>query len=88
VCSSLLPGFLYAEMDDAQDDSWRGNFMAWLYLVAKPSHTGVDVDRLACPLHHPTVCSCQMRGQSLPPGIVLSLQKAVAYFGGCEALPG
>jgi hypothetical protein len=21
----------------------------WLYLVVKPSHVGVDVDRLACP---------------------------------------
>jgi hypothetical protein len=29
----------------------------WLYFAAKPSHVGVDVDRLACPLHHPTVCS-------------------------------
>jgi hypothetical protein len=25
----------------------------WLYLPAKPSHVGVDVDGLACPLHHP-----------------------------------
>jgi hypothetical protein len=26
----------------------------WLYLVAKPSHTGVDVDKPSCPLHRPT----------------------------------
>jgi hypothetical protein len=29
----------------------------WPYLVAKPSHVGVDVDGLACPLHRPTACS-------------------------------
>jgi hypothetical protein len=28
-----------------------------LYLAAKPSHMGVDVDGLACPLHRPIVCS-------------------------------
>jgi hypothetical protein len=25
----------------------------WRYLAANPSHMGVDVDGLACPLHHP-----------------------------------
>jgi hypothetical protein len=35
-----------------------------LYLVAKPSHVGADVDGLACSLHHPTVCSRQRGGQS------------------------
>jgi hypothetical protein len=29
----------------------------WLYLVAKPSHMGVNVYGLAYPLHRPTVCS-------------------------------
>jgi hypothetical protein len=29
----------------------------WLYLYAKPSLVGVDVDGLACPLHCPTACS-------------------------------
>jgi hypothetical protein len=58
-------------MDDARDDSWRGSFVVWLYLVAKPSHVGVDVDALACPLHRPMVHSCQMSGQGLPPGAVL-----------------
>jgi hypothetical protein len=27
-CSSPLPGFLDAEVDDAWDVSWRGSFMA------------------------------------------------------------
>ena len=34
-------------MVDVQDDSWRGCFTVWLYLAAKPSHLGVDVDGLA-----------------------------------------
>jgi hypothetical protein len=28
-----------------------------LYLAAKPSHMGIDVDGLACLLHHPTSCN-------------------------------
>jgi hypothetical protein len=46
--------------------------VVWLHLAAKPSHVGVDVDGLACPLHRPTVHSYQMRGQGLLPDIVLS----------------
>jgi hypothetical protein len=61
-CSSLLSGFLDADVDDTRDDSCRGSFMVWLYLVAKPSHVGIDVDGLSCPLHRPTIRSCQMRG--------------------------
>jgi hypothetical protein len=34
----------------------------WPYLVAKPSHTGVDVDGLAYLLYRPTTCSHQSRG--------------------------
>jgi hypothetical protein len=30
-----------------------------LYLAAKPSHVGVNVDGLAYLLHHPTTCSRQ-----------------------------
>jgi hypothetical protein len=71
-CSSQLPGFLDAEMDNAWDDAWRGSFITWLYLAAKPSHVGVDVDGLACPLHRPMVRTNQMRGQGLPPGVVFS----------------
>jgi hypothetical protein len=71
-CSSLFSGTLDAEVNDAWNDSWRGSFMGWLYLVAKPSNVGVDVDGLAYPLHRPLFHSCQMRGQSLPLGDVLS----------------
>jgi hypothetical protein len=53
-------------------DSWRDSFTMWLYLTAKPSHVGVDVDGLAYTLHHPMVCCCQTWGQDLLPGIVLS----------------
>jgi hypothetical protein len=47
----------------------------WLYLAAKPSHVeggGVDVDGLAYTQHRPTVHSCQMRGQGLLLGTILS----------------
>jgi hypothetical protein len=37
--------------------------LRWLYLAAKPSHVGVDVNAFACPLHCPMVCSYQTRGQ-------------------------
>jgi hypothetical protein len=30
----------------------------WLYLAAKPSHLGVDVDGLSCLLHCPTAYGC------------------------------
>jgi hypothetical protein len=60
-CSSWLPGVLGAKVDDPQDDSWRGSFAMWLYLMAKPFHMGVDVDWLAYPLHRPTVRRCQTR---------------------------
>jgi hypothetical protein len=39
-CSSRLPGILGAEVDDAQDDSWRGSFTKQLYLAAMPFHMG------------------------------------------------
>jgi hypothetical protein len=48
-CFSSFLGILCAEVDDAQDSSWRHCFTAWLYLAAKPVHMGVDVDELACP---------------------------------------
>jgi hypothetical protein len=35
-----------------------------LYLVVKPSHVGVDVDRLACSLHRPMVYIHQRGKQS------------------------
>jgi hypothetical protein len=64
-CSSWFPGILGAEVDDAQNGFWICCFTVWLYLAAKPSHVGVDVDVLACPLHHPTACSRQTRGQGV-----------------------
>jgi hypothetical protein len=79
-CSSWLSGVLGAEVDDARDNSWRGSFTMRLYLMATPSHMGVDVDGLAYPLHQPTVRSCQMRGQGLLLGVVLSC--LVAAVGG------
>jgi hypothetical protein len=39
-CSSCFPGILGAEVDDAQDDSWRCCFTMWLYMAAKPAHVG------------------------------------------------
>jgi hypothetical protein len=51
-----------------------GDVALWrrLYLAAKPSHVRVDVDGLACPLHHPTAYSRQTRGQSFLLGAALS----------------
>jgi hypothetical protein len=69
---SWFPGILGAEVDDARDGSWRRCFTVWIYLDAKPSHMGVNVDGLACSLHHPMACSRQTRGQGLLPSTVLS----------------
>jgi hypothetical protein len=46
--------------------------MVLLYLAAKSTHMGVDVDGLACPLHCPMACDRQMKGQGLLSGVVLS----------------
>jgi hypothetical protein len=59
-------------MDDARDESWRGTVTKRLYLPAMPSHMGINVDRLAYPLHQSMSCSCQRRGQGLLLGIILS----------------
>jgi hypothetical protein len=48
-CSSRFPVILGVEVDDARGGSWTRYFIVWLYLAAKPSHVGVDVDMLACP---------------------------------------
>jgi hypothetical protein len=55
-CFSWFSGAVGAEVDNAQDGSWRCCFMALLYLAAKLVDVGVDVDRLAYPLHHPKAC--------------------------------
>jgi hypothetical protein len=61
-CPSQFLGVLDAEVDDAWDGSWRRCFTTWLYLAAKPSQVGVDVDGIAYPLHHPTAYCRQTRG--------------------------
>jgi hypothetical protein len=48
-----------------------------LYLVVKSSHVGVDVNRLACPLHCPTIYSCQIRGHGFLLVTVLSYRATV-----------
>jgi hypothetical protein len=60
--SSWFPG---AEVAGVQDGSWSRHCFAWLYLAAKPSHMGADVDGLACLLHCPAVRNHQTRGQSI-----------------------
>jgi hypothetical protein len=52
----------------------------WPYLVAKSSHVGIGVDRLAYPLHHPTTYNHQTRGQGFLPGVILS--RRVTVHGG------
>jgi hypothetical protein len=42
------------------------------YLAAKPSHMGVDVDGLACPLQRPVAYNCQTRGHCFLLGAALS----------------
>jgi hypothetical protein len=42
------------------------------YLAAKPSHVGVDVDGLACPLHRLMICIYQMRGHGFLSSTALS----------------
>jgi hypothetical protein len=71
-CSSGLPGVLGTVVDDTWDDYRKDSFMMWLYLTAKPSYVGVDVDGLAYPLHRPMVPSCETRGHGLLPDVVLS----------------
>jgi hypothetical protein len=44
--STWFPSVLCAEVDDAQDGSWRRCFVVLLYMAAKPTHVGVDADGL------------------------------------------
>jgi hypothetical protein len=77
-------------VDSAHDGSWRRHHVARLYLAAKPSHMGVDVDGLAALLHRPTVCGHQTRGQSFLSGAALSHRTTVsggAFLGGAKS-PG
>jgi hypothetical protein len=87
-CSSWFLGILGTEMDDARDGSWRRCFTTLLYLAAKPTHMGVDMDVLAYPLHRPKVCGRQTRVQGLLSGVVLfrCCSGVVVHFWGCEVL--
>jgi hypothetical protein len=62
------------------------DIVSWhrLYLAAKPFYVGVNVDRLAYPLHRSTACSRQMRGHSFMLDVVLSHHATV----GSSAFPG
>jgi hypothetical protein len=56
----------------------------WPYSAAKPFCVRVDVDRLACPLHHPMACNRQMRGHDFMSGTALSHHTVVgggAFWG-------
>jgi hypothetical protein len=81
-CSSWFLGILSAEVDDAQDGSWRRCFVMLFYLAAMPAHMGVDVDGLAWPLHRPMGRDRQMRRQGPMSGGVLShhCSRAVTPF--------
>jgi hypothetical protein len=61
-----------------------------LYFAAKPFHVGVNVDGIACSLHHPMVCSRQMRGHGFLSSATLSRFGAVAdgAFLGDSKAPG
>jgi hypothetical protein len=56
-----------------------GDVVSWhqLYLAAKPSHVGVDVDRLAYPLHRPMAYYHQTRDQGFLSGTVMPCQVAM-----------
>jgi hypothetical protein len=46
--------------------------LARLYLAAKPSQVGADVDGITCSVHYPMVYSSQRGGQSFLTGAVPS----------------
>jgi hypothetical protein len=56
--SSRLSG---VDVAGVRDGSWGRIYFTELYLAAKPSHVGVDVDGLAYLLHHSTVYGKQTR---------------------------
>jgi hypothetical protein len=61
-----------------------------LYLAAKPSHVGVNVDGLASPLHGLVVCNRQTRGQGFLSGTTFSRHAVVVggAFSGDAKPPG
>jgi hypothetical protein len=72
--SSRLPG---VDVVGARDSSWSCLHFIWLYLAAKPSHLGSDMDGLACSLHRPMVCGWLTWVQSFLTGAALSHRTAL-----------
>jgi hypothetical protein len=60
--SSQLLGYNVA---GAWDGSWGGHHLALLYLTAKLSHVGANVDRLACRLHQPMTVTVRHRYRAI-----------------------
>jgi hypothetical protein len=81
-CSFWFLGVLGVEVGGARDGSWRCCLTTGLYLATKPSHVGVNVDRLAYPVHRPMALSYQMMGHGLAARhcLIMSLQWAVVTF--------
>jgi hypothetical protein len=75
-CSHVFLSVPGAEVDDAWEGSQRCCFVICPCLAAKSSHVRVDVDGLACSLHHPTICNCQTRGWVFMSGTALSRHAA------------
>jgi hypothetical protein len=63
------------------------SYLHKIFILVKSGCYRVDVDGLACPLHHPMSCSHQTRRQGLLPGPVLSHRCSgwLRLPGGCEA---
>jgi hypothetical protein len=61
--SSGLPGI---DVVGARDGSWSCLCFTCLYLAAKPSHVGVDLDGLACFLHRPTYEGTELSDRRCP----------------------
>jgi hypothetical protein len=72
--SSRLPG---VDVVGDRDSSWSCLRFIWLYLAAKPSHLGSDMDGLACSLHRPMVCGWLTWVQSFLIGAALSHRTAL-----------
>jgi hypothetical protein len=62
-----MPGMVLGEVLHGVGFTWLLSLPMW----------GVNVDGLAYPLHLPTACSCQLRGQSFLSGASLSHHAAV-----------
>jgi hypothetical protein len=77
LCSCIFPSVPGAEVDVAQEGSWRPCFVMCSCLAAKSSHMAVDVDGLVYPLHQPMACSRQMRGPHFMLGAAMSRHAVV-----------